>query len=1789
MKRFYLLILALIFVLGGCIGLGESTVTVTVGDAVDPSVPIIVFGFADEVCADSLTGTVDTNKLVTFEPELRGKCVWLTTRSLAFYADEPLPPGTAYKATFSKSLSSTGMDNYHPGTVSFSTPELAVTGVMSWFVAGSSGVGKQPVIELQFNYPVARQSIGEYIKLTSSGNEIPFSITGNETAKKVRLLLQTSTINNGIVCELKSGAMSTLGGAALASSQYLNIDLPARELFDIVEVTTVFQGGEGIIKVITTEPPDGATLAGNMKVEPFVLFRTEVTQNGFILRGNFSEGSNYLITVSGNVKSVFGNHASYDMTTTANFGSPLPAIAFSENKGFYIGSEGNRNMGLYIRNTETVNLKIFRIFENNILHYLRKGQRWDWGEEDGTWYENYGYALDEDYGTLIFNKKIPVNAMAVSGQMRLLNLDPSLFHKEGEASGLYLVRVESVKKPWINDVRLISFSNIGLLAMMNKDELLVQAFSLKTAEPVEGVSMSLISRNNQEIIKGSTGTGGLWVVQDFTAKKGSYEPAMISARFEGDFNCMVLADNTVETSRFDAGGRYLSDGSYDAYIYGERDLYRPGDSIHYVVLVRDLQWKAPDGLPVILTVTDASGREFFSRQKKTGKNGELSISFKVPPSSMTGSWALKVSGAEGNVISQKNFLVEEFQPDRLSVQLTSNKPRYAFDDKAEITITAASLMGPPAADSRYELEYRLRQIAPGSKEFGNYNFNLSSENLPPLQTITIEGKTGADGRDVRRIDFPSIKGTGLWRASVIGTVFDENERPVIRETGFLVSTQDAFVGIDNPSEWISVRQPHNIRVATIDAEGIFKPHVNVEIELTRVRWETVIEKENGRSYYRSQRSEIPVLVDRMVIRKQNEQWSFTPNISGEYKVRFRVAGTQQWVSDRLYAYGQSSIASSSFEVNREGEIRLSTDKASYKPGEKARILVQTPFDGVVSIITGQGNGSFKHNLITTEKKGASFDLTISDGMKPNVYVTATLIRRPDNSDLPLTVAHGMVNLNVVDEQTVLPITITAAERSKARTTQTVVVKTKPGASVTLASVDEGILQLTNYNTPDPWTWFYGRRAFTAKWFDMYAKLFPELSARFSSSGGDGAGNLSRRVNPFGNKMSKPAVWWSGLQKSNHEGLCTFKVPLPAFSGKVRLMAVAFDNAAMASAEKFMVVADPVVITAGVPAFLSPGDKLLFPVNLTNTTPNPVQVKLDITTRGCVRLLTGSGSLITLQPNIRQQVMASLAATDEMGDASVVVKATGNGVAYEETFALSVRPVAGPVRQSGSGVLEGRNTASIKTTQSMLAGSVSSQIWITRNPIGEFAPLLNDLIRYPYGCLEQTISVAFPQLWLAKGSDEAPFVGSDANYYVRDAIRKITAMQRWDGSFSYWQGGSDPSWWGSAYAVHFLIEARKAGYEVNANVLEKGLEFLYQQTTRNETVSYSYLDSENKVYRELKARRETAYSLFVLSLAGRPNLPGLNYYKEHKELLTSDSRVVLAAACKLAGDNSGFGALMPGNISMPNPVRLDGGSFYSHVSSIGWAMNALITCSANDPSVASYLNILLTALKSNTWMSTFDKSQAMCALVRVYTQSLASSATATVKPADGKNYEFDGTELLIKKPVQLFPATITAKGNGKLFYSWTSEGIGTGAVDSKDQVLMVRRTLLDRNGRQISGTVKPGDLVVVRISVKTNLSITIENVAVSDLLPACFEIENPRLAPGRNYEWMTNRSEPDDIDVRHDRINFFTTAGDTPRYFYYLARVVAAGEFTSGATSAEAMYNGQFYSISAGEKIISSAK
>jgi uncharacterized protein YfaS (alpha-2-macroglobulin family) len=310
-------------------------------------------------------------------------------------------------------------------------------------------------------------------------------------------------------------------------------------------------------------------------------------------------------------------------------------------------------------------------------------------------------------------------------------------------------------------------------------------------------------------------------------------------------------------------------------------------------------------------------------------------------------------------------------------------------------------------------------------------------------------------------------------------------------------------------------------------------------------------------------------------------------------------GTDSYVSQEFYAYGYGFTQNSSFEVDKEGQVTIELDKPTYKVGDKAKILMKTPFAGKI-LVSIERNKVFDYVYVQTDKKSASVEIPIKEEYLPNVYITATLIKPLDDGAIPLTVAHGFVPLSIESQDNHLPVEVVAAAQSGSKTKQTITVKTKPNTEVTVAVVDEGILQLKNYSSPDPYKYFFQKRALEVNSFDLYPRLFPELSGRKSSVGGDGY-DLAMRVNPLTNKRVNLVAFWSGTLTTNSDGEAQYTVDIPQFSGDLRIMAVAYKDNAFGAASQNMKVADPVVISTSMPRFLSPEDALKIPVTLSNTT------------------------------------------------------------------------------------------------------------------------------------------------------------------------------------------------------------------------------------------------------------------------------------------------------------------------------------------------------------------------------------------------------------------------------------------------------------------------------------------------------------------------------------------------------------------------------------------------------------
>ncbi|WP_133273919.1 alpha-2-macroglobulin family protein [Hymenobacter radiodurans] len=776
--------------------------------------------------------------------------------------------------------------------------------------------------------------------------------------------------------------------------------------------------------------------------------------------------------------------------------------------------------------------------------------------------------------------------------------------------------------------------------------------------------------------------------------------------------------------------------------------------------------------------------------------------------------------------------------------------------------------------------------------------------------------------------------------------------------------------------------------------------------------------------------------------------------------------------------------------------------------------------------------------------------------------------------------------------------------------------TAPRAAVTLAVVDEGILQMKDYRTPDPYGYFYQKRALEVQAYDVYPFLLPELGGN-SSTGGDGY-DLGRRTTPVPSRRVQLVAKWSGILRADAQGKVRYRVRVPQFSGALRVMAVAYKGEAFGTAEHTMRVADPVVISTSLPRFLSPGDTIDVPVTLTNTTDKPIEVSARVTVSGPLEWLDAAleqrkktvlrkfGDILIpdprptsfwsggdLKPNSEKRVIYRINAQNSIGNGVVKIAIYKTGMnsserdLFTETIELPIRPASPLQKRTGSGVVAGGQIQNLNLKTDFLPASLRSQLVVSRSPMTEFAKDLRYLLQYPYGCLEQIVSGAFPQLYYGdlaatlsqRKGQQAKAAGYNPNYHVQEAIRKVEAQQLYNGSLSYWPGGDYDNWWATAYAAHFLLEAQQAGFQVNKAVLDKTLAYLQFRLRKRETEPYNYLDAQNAIHLKTIAKKEITYSLYVLALAGRQDAVALNYYKANRQLLSQDSRVLLAATYALNGDQRSFQAVLPTRLGTETAARrYFDGSFSSPLRDQALTLNALLAADPNNPQIAPQARQLSRQMKQAGWLSTQERAFGLLALGKIARQNARSTATATLLDDGKKLGEFSGKDLTVNN-VANRALTLRTSGTGSLFYFWEVEGISAGGqIQEEDAYLRVRRQYLNRAGQPIGNTFQQNDLVIVKITLQApEAAGDIPNVAITDLLPAGLEIENPRIGAIRDITWATDAAQPDYLDLRDDRLNLFTTATAAPKSFYYVARAVSKGTFQLGPVSADAMYNAEYHS------------
>jgi len=1788
----------------------RSTVSLEYTNAKDevPALGNLTFRFDQALIKDSLLDRWDSTQYVSFEPKIPGRFRWEHPDELVFSPSQPLAPATTFKATLKSDIlqySKFGRIKNSQDLI-FHTPDLKLDNTSAtWVLPDESSTVAVPQMQLQFNYAVNPNSLKDKLSIQLDGKPVNYTLQTLSPSDRIEVRLnnlQKEDKTLDIKLALDKGLLPEGGTNGLKEKIETSAAIPSPYVLTIGEITTDHDGSTGSVQIHTSQQMVESGLAAAITISPAIKFIATATDDGFIIKSdNFDQQKSYNITLAKGLRGRIGGTLHEEYSTNITFGELAPAISFANNKGVYLSGKGAQNIEVKVINVPKVQILVSKVYENNLLAASRYGYTpnetssgnrvvvsdGEGDEEGGGYYEGNG-DNDLTFGDIIYQQEVDTRTLPKSGSSggRILNL--SIADKLPEFKGIYHVMIRSSKDFWIRDKRFVSLSDIGLIAKEGREKILVFANSIKTAAALQGVNILAYGNNNQLLGMGTTSAEGVAEITYTRKELAGFKPAMIIAKTPDDFNYLPFSTTRVNTSRFEVGGRRNNPSGLDAFVYPERDIYRPGEKVNFALIVRDHNWKSPGELPVNFKFLLPNGKEMKTFRRTLNSQGATDGNIEVPLTAITGSYSLEVYTSNDVLLTTQPFRIEEFVPDRIKVTAKLDKPFLDAGDVSRLDIHAVNFFGPPAANRNYECEIQVKQRDFKPKSYRNYDFSLSAQNSTSFDKVEREGKTDEQGNATEKYTVPDFfKNIGLLEATFFATVFDETGRPVSRSTSVNIYTQPVFLGVaDDGYYFYPLNEVVQFPIIALDKNEKVLNTASARVQVIKHEYRTVLTKSGNYFRYESQKEDKQVSSGIVTVSGENTRYSFTPRSPGDYEIRVSLPGANTYVSRSFYSWGAWGGDNNSFDVNNEGHIDISLEKAGYYTGETVKALFKTPFSGRM-LVTMETDKVVSYKYVDVDKRTASLDLPLTDEDIPNVYITATLIKPHELSDIPLTVAHGYQSVKVEAKDRRIPVEIVAAEKVRSHTHQKVRVKAAPGSVVTLAAVDNGVLQVTDFSTPDPYGHFYTKRALEVNGYDLYPLLFPEVKPTLSSTGGDGESDMKKRVNPMPAKRIKIVSYWSGMAQANGSGEAEFEFDIPQFSGQVRLMAVAAKDDKFGSKESAITVADPIVLSSALPRFMSPGDTVTMPVTITNTTGSSASATAKIKLGGSLRTIGEDQQTLSIPAGSEGRASFQVLAPPAIGIGKITVDVSSMGEHFIDETEIGIRPSAPLQKVTGAGSIAGGGTQSVPfATGDFIPSTVGFRLVVSRSPAAEYGKYLNWLVEYPYGCTEQTVSIAFPQLYfsdladLMQKSNVNSYQRASANSNILEAIRKIKMRQLYNGAVTLWDNETTENWWATVYSAHFLLEAQKAGFDVDRGLISTMLGYINSRMKNRETITYHYNRDQVKNI----VPKEMIYGLYVLALANQSNVSVMNYYKAHRDQLSLDCQYLLSAAYALSGDKKSFKEFLPAQFTGEESVAQSGGSFYSDIRDESLALDVLVDVDPGNSQIPVMQRHIVQKLQARYWYTTQEIAFGFLALGKIAHQDAGSTVTGDIKvdgrvvgSMTGNPVKFTTKEL--RGSGAQPRVEIATKGNGKLYYFWEAEGISaTGAYKEEDNYLKIRKRFYDRYGRPLTGnTFKQNDLVIVQLTLERTFSTDVENIVITDMLPAGFEIENPRTKELPGMDWIKEENTPTALDVRDDRLNLFVDLHSMRQTYYYAVRAVSPGVYHMGPVSADAMYNGEYHS------------
>jgi uncharacterized protein YfaS (alpha-2-macroglobulin family) len=1321
-------------------------------------------------------------------------------------------------------------------------------------------------------------------------------------------------------------------------------------------------------------------------------------------------------------------------------------------------------------------------------------------------------------------------------------------------------------------------SDVGLVAKLDETGTLhVVTTDIGTARPLAGLRVRAYNYQNQ--LLGETTSDG----NGFAVLALKDRPFYVSAEGGGDTGYLRLAgEGALPLSHFDVGGEVHEKG-VKGILYGERGVWRPGDTLHLTFALFDRQKVLPAGHPVLLELANPQGQIVLTAKPDKVVEPFYAFTVGTDEDAPTGNWQARV--LVGGLTFAKTLKIETVVPNRLKISLETGRDVLVRRDMPfEAPVVAQWLHGAPAANLKYDVSVRLAKRPTLFDRYPEYSFDDPARDFEGATVEVAKGVLDAEGRGRARIDIdPRQPSPGSLEATFTSRVFEESGDFSVDAFALPFHPYEAYAGLrapkgDRARGMLLTDKDQVVSIVTVDPAGRPLSRNKVRVSLYKLEWKWWWDR-SGESLaeYVSNVQTRPLLKAEVSTRDGVGQWTFQIHYPdwGRYLIRVEDPESGHAAGQIVYI-DWPGWAGRAREQGGAGATALSftADKPSYKAGDKAVIYLPEAVQGRALVSIESGTSVLDTFWVSTVKGENRFEVPLTAAMSPNVYVHVTLLQphRDKATDTPIRL-YGVIPILVEDPTNRLEPVIKMADEIRPREKFRVEVRETSGRpmSYTLAVVDEGLLGLTRFTTPDLRKGFYAREALgVTTWdlFDIVAEAYGAELARILALGGDEGGlSQDKAKQP---RRFPPVALFEGPFDLAAGASGVHDLTMPQYFGAVRVMVVAGRDGAFGSAEKSVPVRRDLMALATLPRVVRPGEDVVMPVAVFVTDPGIRSVTVGVAPNALFEVVGERTKTLAFAKPGDDIVSFALKTAGGIGLGEVKFQAAGGSARVEDAITI-------PVLASNPAVTR-TTRLELKPGESVRQDVIPFGLENTNGVVIEASPLpplnlekrLDELIQYPHGCLEQTLSAAFPQLYLKSLVKLDDRQARDIEAHVKAAIQKLAGFQMTNGAFSYWPGDREAHEWTTVYAGWFLLEAARLGYHVPPPMLEAW-------RASQKSMANIFVTGADA------ARLTQAFRLFTLALARDPDLGAMNRLRE-SEGLPGLAGLMLAAAFQMTGQADAAADLADRTRLEFRPYRDDSGTFGSEFRDKALALRAFVQIGKSEKGRPLAQDISRT-LASDLWLSTQETSFGLMAVAAYYGGTEVKPFRYRFAWDSDRPVEAEAAAPFDRREYPAFPATgrtltVTNTESGTLYVNIYRRGVPAAGVETPSaEGLQVDVRLRDMKMNALeAGPIAQGLDLVAEVRVRNLTANPLKNLVLTHLVASGFQIKNPRFGGGA-------AAAVDYQDIRDDRVyTYFGLDAGQEKVFQVVLNASYRGRYYQPGVAVEAMYDAGLHANTKGQWI-----